>query len=217
MESKTDTQISEGHHCSNFQCPALSLDLFLQQKIKLKPWSICNSSSALFTVILIFFNARLESCANLLMKYVPLEIFFLSSSKVKLKWTTKHGAVQASPGQFTAQSRWISFYHNTFVDKQNEGPFHKQEHLSVVLVQAAGQLTSTDLALGQCFPQKRDFLTETPAEVQRAWNLSTPVNCWGISESLNGSGWKGPHWVIWSCFHSVIPELSAKKQETSGF
>lgn len=46
---------------------------------------------------------------SLTMKYVPLEIFLLSSSKVKLKWTTKHGAVQASPGQFTAQSRSFHF------------------------------------------------------------------------------------------------------------
>lgn len=97
---------SEAHHCSHFWCTALSLDFFLRQKVKPKLWSICNSFSVLFTVILIFLNVRQKSCSNFINNEICSSWNLLSqSSKVNLKWTTKHSAVQTSPGQFTAQSR----------------------------------------------------------------------------------------------------------------
>lgn len=63
-----------------------------------------------------------------------LKSFFFQSSKVN------HKAQCCSSKSWTVHSpeQIISFDHNTFVDKQNEGSFHKQKHLPLVLVQAAG-------------------------------------------------------------------------------
>lgn len=69
----------------------------------------------------------------------------------------------------------ISFYHNTFIDKQNEEHFHKQKHLSLVLVQAAGQLTWV-LAwpLDNTFLRRVTFLQRHLQKYKKTWNLAHP-------------------------------------------
>lgn len=76
----------------------------------------------------------------LTVRVIPLYILFLSTSKVKQKWTKKYSAVKASTGQFTAHCGLISFYHNVFAWKEDEELFPIPGSFSVVLVQPAGQL-----------------------------------------------------------------------------